>query len=164
MSKHSYVPLDIGEFWADLTDHLCELVDTVPEGKMDWSPTPEMWNFRGLFVHIVAARHHWLAVAVRDGEETPDYAAGGQTNQDLKEQLRLSWERMARFISDPQRLSARYMPPPDDPVYLDPAEFNGHYIAYHRLLHDVHHRADIIGYLTQLGVQLPPERRRRPLY
>jgi hypothetical protein len=55
------------------------------------------------------------------------------------------------------------VPPPHDPNYLDPPQFTGHYIAYHRLVHDVHHRADLLASLATLGVELAPARRRRPL-
>lgn len=47
MAIKTYPPLDITTYWADLTDHLIELVDLVPDGKMNWSPSPEVWNFRG---------------------------------------------------------------------------------------------------------------------
>lgn len=159
-----FAPVDAGPHWARLNDHLIELIDAIPEGQLDWSPTPEQWNFRGILLHIAGARHHWLANAVRDGEDTPDMMAGGKTVDGLKEQLRLSWERLARFLSDPEKLAAVYEPAPFDPRYADePDVFDGHYIAYHRLVHDAHHRADLMHHLTLLGIQPPEERRRRPL-
>jgi uncharacterized damage-inducible protein DinB len=159
----TYPPLHITEYWSDLTEHLIELVDLVPEGKMNWSPAPEVWNFRGYFLHIAAARHHWLENAVRDGEGWPDIYRQGQTNEGLKTVLRESWERTLRFLSDSAALNAHYSPPPDDPGYLDPETFDGHFIAYHRLVHDVHHQGDILRHFDLLGVELPAARRRRPL-
>lgn len=163
MAASTYPPLNITAHWADLNDHLIELVDLVPEGKMNWSPAPEVWNFRGLFLHIAGARHHWLQNAVHDGEQSPDIVRQGQTNDGLKTVLRDSWERMQRLLSDPKVLNALYRPPPGDPTYLDPNTFDGHFIAYHRLLHDVHHQADILHHFELLGVKLPEGRRRRPL-
>ena len=163
MTEKTYPPLHITTYWADLTDHLIELVDLVPEGKMGWSPSPELWNFRGLFLHIAGARHHWLQNAAHDGEASPDIVRQGQTNEGLKSVLRESWERMLRFMSDKQRLDALYRPPPGDPNYVDPDAFTGHFIMYHRLVHDVHHQADILKHFEQLGVVLPEDRRRRPL-
>jgi len=163
MTATSYPPLNVTQYWADLTDHLVELVDLVPEGKMNWSPSPDVWNFRGYFLHIAAARYHWLENAIHDGEGWPDYLQQGQTNEGLKTVLRESWERTLRFLSDRGKLDAQYWPPEGDPGYLDPDTFDGHFIAYHRLVHDVHHQGDILRHFELLGVQLPDDRRRRPL-
>ncbi len=169
MAEPTYPPLQITKHWADLTDHLIEIVEAIPEDKLNWSPSPELWNFKGILFHIMGARHGWLADTIRDGEGMPDYIHLGQTKEGLKEQLRLSWERMARFLSDPKKLDAVYEPPsgpapipPYDRTYLDPPVFNGYWIAYHRMVHDIQHRGDILGYLEQLGIELPPDRRRRP--
>jgi uncharacterized damage-inducible protein DinB len=160
----TFAAVNVGPHWARLNDHLIELVNCIPDDKLEWSPRPEQWNARGMLLHIVGARHHWLENAVHDGEETPDILAGGKTKDGVQEQLRLSWERLARFLSDSAKLAALYEPAPFDPRYADePDVFDGHYIAYHRLVHDAHHRADLIHLLGAAGVALPEERRRRPL-
>ena len=158
----TYPPLNVTQYWADLTDHLVELVDLVPEDKMNWSPAPEVWNFRGYFLHIAGARHHWLENSIHDGEGVPNFVMEGQTNDGLKSVLRESWERMLRFLSDPAKLNTRYAPPPGEQFYVDPDDFTGHFIAYHRLLHDFDHQGDILRHFDLLGVTLPEERRRRP--
>ena len=145
MTEKPYPPLQITEHWADLTDHLIEIVDQIPEDKLDWSPRPELWNFRGILLHIVMARVRWLEDSIRDGEGAPDYIQASQSKKGLQEQLRLSWERMARFLSDEEKLSAEYGLPPDEPAYIDPPKFDGHWIAYHRLVHDLQHRGDILS-------------------
>jgi len=79
-----------------------------------------------------------------------------KTKEGLKQELRASWEMLARFLSDPAKLDATYNPyGPVDLRYVDePEAYTGHYIAYHRFAHDLHHRSTIIGYLAQLGVSL----------
>lgn len=163
MSETAYPRLDVTPHWADLNQHLIETIDVIPEEKLDWSPDPGEWNFRGIYLHIAGARLHWLANAVHDGEPLPDIVRQGQTAEGLKAVLRDSWERTLHFLSDERKLDASYSPPPFDPGYLDPETFDGHFIAYHRLLHDVHHRATILHYLNLLGIELPEDRRRRPL-
>jgi uncharacterized damage-inducible protein DinB len=163
MNTPGYVALEIGGFWEDLNDHLLELLGCIPDAQLDWTPGGDAWTLRFLILHIAGARYHWLANAVKDGSTLPPSFREARTKGELASHLRESWARIARFISDPARLDATYEPPPHDPDYLDPAEFNGHYIAYHRLVHDVHHRADLLGYLATLGLELPPSRRRRPL-
>lgn len=168
-SRHGSEPwprLALVEHWRDVNEHLVELVDLVPSSKIDWSPTPDQWGCRQLYLHIVAARHHWLNVSVIDGDIVPanvQVLHHDATNPEIVDHLRTSWERLERFLGNEDQLNATYQPPPHDPEYLDPEVFDGHFIAFHRLVHDIHHRADIISLLTTLGVDFPADRRRRPL-
>ena len=151
MSSASYPPLDIADQWPKLNEQLVALVDCVPDDKLDWSPRPELWNFKGILLHFSLARHNWLGNTVRDGEPAPDVLRDGQTKEGMKEQLRLSWGRLERFLSDPAKLSATY----EGVYYGEPHRFTGHWIAYHLLEHDIHHRADIFHYLALLGIEHP---------
>ena len=160
----SYAPIDIVPYWADANEHLIELVDLVPADKWNWSPEPRFWNFRGIFLHIIGARYF----VVRD-EDVPNYWRDAQTNEGLKEELGRSWAQLMRFVSDPDALDGR--DPREgqtsqvfvQPEYLDPPVRNGHYVAWHRMVHDIHHRADILHYLDVLNVDLSSIPRRRPL-
>jgi uncharacterized damage-inducible protein DinB len=144
-----YPPLDISSYYANVTDHLIALADCIPDDKLDWSPRPELWNFKGILIHVANARHGWLGYTVRDGEPTPDVLREGQTRDGLKEQLRLSGERLQRFLADPAKLAGSYV---DD----DRSEtLTGHWIAFHLLEHDIHHRANIFDYLALLGIEHP---------
>jgi uncharacterized damage-inducible protein DinB len=141
------------------------LAGAVPADKWDWSPEPRFWNFRGIFLHIVGARYY-----VADDREVPGFWRLGQTVDGLKEQLRVSWTRLSRFLTDEAALDGsdpRAGGPPSQffsgPEYRDPAVSNGHYVAWHRMVHDIHHRADILHYLDILGVDLSAIPRRRPL-
>ncbi len=146
MTDRSYPPLDIVPNWSRLNDGLIKLVDYVPDDKLDWSPKPELWNFRGILIHIPMARYNWLGRDIKDGEPTPDVLREAQTKDGMRRHLRSSWERLQRFLADPERLSA---------TYGDEAVVSGHWIAFHGIEHDVHHRADILHYLALLGVEHP---------
>ncbi len=151
MSDRALPPLDIADQWPKLNEQLVALVDVVPADRLNWSPQRGLWNFKGIFLHIPMARDNWLANKVNDGEQTPDVLRDGQTNEGMKEQLRRSWQRLERFVSDPAKLSARY-----EVLYYDePHTITGHWIAYHLLEHDIHHRADIFHYLALLGIEHP---------
>ena len=144
-------PLDIADQWPRLNEQLVSLVDAVPADKWNWHPQRGLWNFRGIFLHIPMARDNWLGNNVKDGEQPPDVLRQGQTNEGVKEQLRRSWQRLERFLSDPAKLAATY-----DAVYYGEAQrLTGHWIAYHLLEHDIHHRADIFHYLALLGIEHP---------
>jgi uncharacterized damage-inducible protein DinB len=160
-----FPPLDITAHWADANEHLVVLAGAVPADKWNWSPEPRFWNFRGIFLHIIGARYYPAA-----DDEIPNFWALGQTTEGVQEQLRLSWDRLTKFLSSPEALAG---PDPREhgepsvffsgPEYRDPPDNNGHYVAWHRLVHDIHHRADILHYLDILGVDLSAIPRRRPL-
>jgi uncharacterized damage-inducible protein DinB len=166
VTNTTFPPLNVTTHWADLNQHLMELVDAMPDDKLDWTPAETEWSARTIFQHIVLARLHWMANAVKDGEGMPqsEFVLATETKEGLKTTLRESWNRLSRFLGSDELLLRTYEPPPGDPeTYLDPPAFDGHWIAFHRLVHDVHHRATILHYLNLLGVELPAERRRRPL-
>jgi uncharacterized damage-inducible protein DinB len=152
MSGRAFPPLDIADQWPRLNEQLVSLVDVIPDEKLNWSPQRGLlWNFKGILLHVPMARHNWLGGMVKDGEQTPDVLRDGQTKDGMKEQLRLSWQRLERFIRDPARLSATY----EAVYYGKPETLTGHWIAYHLLEHDIHHRADIFHYLALLGIEHP---------
>ena len=155
-----YASLDIVPVWARLNEEVIKLVDYVPDDKMNWGPKEGLWSIRGYFLHIALARHNWMGRDVKDaGESVEDQAAlaakllqEGQSRDGMKEQLRLSWQRVERFLADPAKLDAHY-----DGIDADGAtvSHSGHWIAYHLLEHDVHHRADIFHYLALLDIEHP---------
>ena len=151
MAEDTFPPLDITQTWRRMNDGLVTLVDYIPEDQLDWSPKPELYNFRGILIHIAMARHNSLANVIQDGEQTPDLLREGQTKEGAKEQLRLSWERLERFLSNPEKLSTEYT----ESYEGDEWRHTGHWIAYHLLEHDIHHRADIFHYLALLGIEHP---------
>jgi len=86
----AFPPISITPYWQALNESMIALVDRVPDEQFNWSPAPDEWNFRGVFLHVAGSRHHWLANAVRDGADTPDFVRLGQTRDGLKDQLAAS--------------------------------------------------------------------------
>jgi uncharacterized damage-inducible protein DinB len=152
MTTTTFPPLDVTAIWARVNEQIVTLSDCIPDDKMNWSPKPELWNFRGILLHVAGARHGWLEGTVKDGETSPvDLYQVGQTREGMKDQLRLSWRRMERFLSDPAKLAATYK----GMYFGEEQSFTGHWLAYHLLEHDIHHRADIFHYLALLGIEHP---------
>lgn len=147
----TYPPLDITPMWAGVNDELIELIDLLPADKLDWSPQPERWNFKGILLHICIGRHGMMHVIVRDGEQSPDIMREGQTSAGLQEQLRVSWQRMQPFLSDAAALAQEY----DVPFLGKTSRVSGHWLAFGQIEHDVHHRGEIISYLGLLGIDHP---------
>jgi len=168
MTRH-YPPLAITAYWARLNDTIIDLIDYIPDDKLGWSPKPELFNFRGILLHMALARHNWMERDAQDGLELGVGPAGsgsglsieertaallrhGRTKEELKDNLRWSWDRLLAFLSDPATLDKLYTGTHPDGVAFSQ---DGHWIAFHGLEHDVHHRADIFHYLALLGVAHP---------
>ena len=152
MSMTTYPRLDITPVWGDLNESMIRLVDYVPEDKINWSPKRELWNFRGILLHIASTRDNWMTFDVKDGEESPDVWRTARSRGEIQAAFERTWQRVARFLSDPVKLDATYntRDTGEQPEYRP-----GHWVAYHLLEHDIHHRADIFHYLALLGIQTP---------
>lgn len=142
----TFPPLAVTKYWAPVNDQLLSLIDLIPDDKLDWSPKPELFSLRKICDHIAQGRHTWMTRDVQDGEPPPSVIATEQTKEELKEQLQISWQRMERFLSDPEQLDATYI------IRGGRMRRDGHWIAYHGMEHDIHHRADIFHYLALLGI------------
>ena len=148
MADDAFHGLDIVPVWARFNADLIRLVDYVPDDKINWSPKPELWNFRGILLHIAAARDSWLERhregRHRGAECLADRADEGGGPGGVRAHVG-SPGGVPRAI---RRSSAA--------TYEDePAPVTGHWIAFHLLEHDIHHRADIFHYLALLGIETP---------
>jgi uncharacterized damage-inducible protein DinB len=145
-------PIDVVPFWARMNEQLISLVDAIPDDKLNWSPQPQLWNFRGVLIHIAGARDTWMGGIVQDGDTSPSTYETARSKDDIKRAYRRTWERMERFLCDPAKVAATYrgVHPDNEPYSL-----TGHWIAYHLLEHDIHHRSDVFHYLALLGIEHP---------
>jgi uncharacterized damage-inducible protein DinB len=144
----TFAPLDITSYWSRVNDDLIGIVDLLGEERLNWSPMPELWSARGILLHVCFGRHGLMAGIVQDGRPVPDVLSGGQTAAGLKQQLRESWQRMVPFLSDRARLDAEFEPE----VLGTKGRLDGHALVFGQIEHDIHHRADILHYLRQLGI------------
>jgi uncharacterized damage-inducible protein DinB len=143
-----FPPLDITPTWARFNDELIRLVDYIPDDKLNWSPKPELWNFRGILLHIAATRYGWMSVDRPDGEQLARAVWETlRSKADIQGAYRRTWECLVPFLRDEAKLAATY----DD----GGQKVSGHWIAFHLLEHDIHHRADIFHYLSLLDIKTP---------
>ena len=152
MSETQYATLDVAAQWGRLNESMVALVGYIPGDKLDWSPREDLWNFRGILAHIVFVRHAWLGNVVKDGEsfEDSDLFAAISTKAGLQQVIGASWARAERFLADQANVDKTYQGygDGDDPLA-------GHWVAFHLLEHDIHHRADIFHYLALLEIEHP---------
>ncbi len=158
MSDASFPPLDITGQWGRLNETLVALIDHIPDDKLDWSPREALWNFRGILLHTAMTRHGGLGSTVKDGGPSMDepdavgeFIRGAQSKEDIKRELSQSWERVERWLAKGENLATVYEGSRADEEY----RYSGHWIAFHLLEHDVHHRSDLFHYLALLNIQHP---------
>ena len=152
MATETLPGLQITGQWGRLNDTIIALLDYIPDDKLDWSPQEELWNFRGILLHTIVVRDAWLNGAGQDDEKAPNIWETDLSKATIQKELQRSWERLQRFLADPAHLAAVYERTWDDEETL---RFNGHWMAFHVLEHDIHHRADIFHYLALLGIEHP---------
>jgi uncharacterized damage-inducible protein DinB len=145
--------LDITDMWRKLNDSMIALVDYVPEDKINWSPRQGLWNFRGILLHTAAARDQWLEYGVEDGVHVESVWTTVRSKPEIQDAFRRTWSRLERFLSNQGQLDREYNTRFDPG--MPPEIQRGHWIAYHLLEHDIHHRADIFHYLALLGIETP---------
>jgi uncharacterized damage-inducible protein DinB len=144
--------VDVVPIWKRLNEQLIQLVDRISDEHLDWSPKPELWSFRRLFVHLAEAREQWMTRAINDAE--PNFVGQRALSKDeIMDALRMTWERVERPFADQAKLDATYR----DRWWAEAPPYNGHWVAFHLLEHDLHHRAEMLLYLTLLGIEVPAE-------
>jgi len=151
MSADTSPRFDILSTWENLNGMLIGLVDEVPDDKMEWSPKQELWSFRHIFQHLCEAREQWLNRGFADGETDIGIYQNAHSKEEIKRAFEDTWRRLERTISNQGNLDAVYR----DKWWAEAPPRTGHWLAFHLLEHDIHHRADILLYLGLLDVETP---------
>ena len=110
MMTANYSPLKIAPYWQMTNDNLIDLMELVPEEKLDWTPAPGEWSTRVILTHIILARYHDQIVPGREGAEISEVVMDCRTKEGLKKHLASSWQMVAEFLSDPAKLDATHEP------------------------------------------------------
>lgn len=145
----TYPPLDITPIWERVNDDMIEIVDLFGDDNLNWSPSAERWNARGILLHCVIGRFGISGAVIQDAKPNPEILKEGQTREGLKSQLRASWQRLAEFVGNEKLLADEY----DVPYEGKTAKLSGHWLAFGLLEHDIHHRGELVGLLDLLGIE-----------
>lgn len=145
-----FPPLQITEYWREVHEDFLRIIDLVPADKWNWTPDERLWNARGIIIHAADARDSWMTFTVQDGNPYPNIWATARTLDDIRREHERTWARLQRFLSNQSALDAAYKEEDRNGNVVD---INGHWIAFHLLEHDIHHRAELLQRLALLGVE-----------
>lgn len=143
-----FPPLEISQHWQSVNDSLLRIVELIPEERLNWTPQADLWNSRGVLIHISDARDGWLANTVVDGDPYPNIWTTARSRDDLRRELMRSFARLQRFLSNQAQLDASYR----DDWNGETVTLSGHWIAFHLLEHDIHHRAELLQRIALMGI------------
>jgi uncharacterized damage-inducible protein DinB len=145
MADKTFPPLNISPHWQSVQDTLLQIIDLLPEEKLNFTPRADLWNSKGILIHISDARDQWLTRDVQDGEPYLNVWTRVKTKADLRSELERSFARLQRFLSNQAQLDTKH-----ESEHRD--QFDGHWIAFHLLEHDIHHRAELLQRLALLDI------------
>jgi uncharacterized damage-inducible protein DinB len=130
-------------------EHLLRIVELTPDDKLNWTPREELWNSRGILIQVCDARDRWLAERVGDGEPYPNVWLTARSKDDLRRELERTFARLQRFLANQAQLDATYT----EVWQGETNTYDGHWVAFHLLEHDIHHRAELLQRLALLGIE-----------
>src|SRR5262245_27366680 len=151
MAESSYPRIDITPHWQSVQDNLLTIVDLIPEDRLNWTPRPDLWNCNGILIHVSDARDGWMSGDVKDGDPYPNIWTTVKTKGDLKRELERTYARVQRFLSNQAQLDSEY--PEEGPDGKVRFINSGHFIAFHLLEHDIHHRAELMQRLALMDIK-----------
>ncbi len=151
MTNDALPHIDITEQWGRLNDGLIGLIEYIPDDKLEWSPQDDLWDIHHILAHVVFSRHNWMGNSVTQKIKAEEIHEATATKAGAQEGLRRSWARVMRFLSDEASLDRVF----EGEAGGQPFSYRGHWIAFHLLEQDIHHRADIFHYLALLGIEHP---------
>jgi uncharacterized damage-inducible protein DinB len=141
--------LDLTPHWQSVQDTILQVVDLIPEDMHNFTPKDNLWNSKGILIHIAATRDGWLTHTVGDGGPDTNLWTTVKSTDDIKRELSRTWERLQRFLGNQSQLDAEY---DDEDRNGQIVKVTGHWIAFHLLEHDIHHRAELLQRLAHLDV------------
>ena len=151
MTGEALPRIEITEMYGRLNEGLIDLVEYIPDDKLEWSPRKDLWDLRHILAHVAFSRHNWTGNFLTQKIKPEDIHAAAATKAGIAEVLRESWARVLGFASDEASLDRQFEGELGGQQY----SYTGHWIYFHLLEHDIHHRADVFHYLALLGVEHP---------
>jgi uncharacterized damage-inducible protein DinB len=128
-----------------------EFIDAMPEDKIDFRPSPDIFTFAEQFLHIANTNHRFASV-VNSGSATPEALTGPQAKSVLKEFTLGSYDAI---LSGLKSLEPGML---EEEVQFYKWTLSRRVILMKALEHHAHHRGQTVIYFRVQGLKPPSER------
>jgi uncharacterized damage-inducible protein DinB len=158
-------------FWdAQYRPFLIQAVEAFPADRLDFKPHPSMLTARQMMLHIPEAERAWIIRIVEGGPDEEwvsphtDPAQGWVIADASPVGARPDQARLVALMEEWHRPTQRWL---DRPVAElsrvvswegpggEPRSATLHWVLDHLQEHEIHHRAQLNGYLRLIGVEPP---------
>ncbi|MGD1074443.1 MAG: DinB family protein [Bryobacteraceae bacterium] len=128
-----------------------EFLDAMPEDKIDFRPSPDVFTFAEQFIHIGNTNHRF-STALNPANQPPDAPTGPQTKTALREYVLAGYDAILNGLKslDPATL--------DEEVQFHKWTMSRRVILMKALEHHAHHRGQTVIYFRIQGLKPPAER------
>lgn len=131
------------------------LIATIPEDKVDWSPNVKMRSFVDVIRHMIWSEAQFVGAVISGQYAAPSFESLQQECPNLAS-LHERWGRVhQKCLEGLESLGAadfyRQLASPYDPTRTFPAVL---VLSFH-IEHELHHRSQLIQYISFLGLPAP---------
>lgn len=136
--------------WSSMKGYTVEILEAMPEDKLDFKPTEDVMSFREMVMHIAGANIMMANNFLKKGDAGVDMEKKDPNKAELKEMVEKSFDFVAATCSSLTEAE----------LAEEVEVFGGNKITRRQVenlidTHGVHHRGNLIVYLRLSGVEPP---------
>lgn len=139
--------------WQNMKAYTVEILEAMPEDKLDFKPVDEVSSFRELIMHIAGGNVMMANNFLKEGNPGVDFENKSMSKAELADAVKTSFDFVAKTYSS---LS-------ESELGEEVEVFGGNKITRRQVeglidSHGIHHRGNLIVYLRLNGITPPPFR------
>jgi uncharacterized damage-inducible protein DinB len=147
-------PSQLFSHWEQVRADLLEMIDKFSEDELTYAPYTNCWSVGQIMLHIADCENYWLHMIVR--YEIKQWEYYNLTEHPTKTAIK-------NVLEGPHRKTLAFLESLEEDdlnqVYLTPRgeSFPLHWIIWHVLEHEIHHRGElslILGLLGRKGLDV----------
>ncbi|WP_137401427.1 DinB family protein [Echinicola rosea] len=136
--------------WNTMKGYTVEILEAMPDDKLDFKPVDDVMSFREMVMHIAGANIMMANNFLREGEAGVDLEKEDMSKAELKEAVEKSFDFVAETVASLT----------DAELAEEVEVFGGNKITRRQVenlidTHGIHHRGNLIVYLRLNGIEPP---------
>ncbi|GAB3660061.1 DinB family protein [Echinicola sediminis] len=136
--------------WENMKAYTIEILEAMPEDKLDYKPTDDVRSFKELLLHIAGGNVMMANGFLKEGDPGVDFENHNMSKAELKDAIATSFDFVAETFSS---LS-------EDELAEEVEVFGGNKITRRQVeglidSHGIHHRGNLVVYLRMNDITPP---------